>query len=91
MVDVFTTGTVSKMISVSARTVALWIDNKLLKGYTVPGSKDRRVSRAALVDFMMANDVPIRLLTAYEAGERRAKCFIGARKRNVRTQSSSKF
>ena len=85
MVDVFTTGTMSKITGVSPRTVATWIDDGHLQGYTIPGSKDRRVSRSALVDFMSANDIPLSLLTSYEAGERRAKCFIGERKRYVRT------
>ncbi len=58
MDEVFTTGEVAKLCRVSSRTAAKWIDNGLLKGWRVPGGKDRRVSRAALVEFLEAYQMP---------------------------------
>lgn len=58
--DYFTTSEAGKAVGVSARTVIQWIDDKRLEGWTIPGSRDRRVSRTALVKFLRtyAIDVP---------------------------------
>lgn len=54
---VFTTGQVAKICHVAPRTASKWIDKGLLQGYRLPGTKDRRVSREALVSFMEGNKI----------------------------------
>lgn len=66
--EVFTTGEVARLCNVTIRTVIRWIDTGQLKGYRIPGSRDRRVPRENLVAFMKAHDVPLRGL---EGGGRR--------------------
>lgn len=56
---VLTTGQVAKICSVAPRTVSKWFDQGHLKGYRIPGSKDRRIPLEALVQFMKANDIPL--------------------------------
>jgi hypothetical protein len=48
----FTTGQISKLCGVAARTVSKWIDSEKLKGYRIPGSDDRRVTGKNLLAFM---------------------------------------
>ena len=43
----------------SNRTVTKWFDSGRLKGYRIPGSKDRRVPADALVRFLTDHRVPI--------------------------------
>lgn len=56
--DVFTTGEVAKICSVAPRTVSKWFDSGKLKGYKIPGSRDRRITKTALVSFMKSHNVP---------------------------------
>lgn len=63
MRDVYTTGEVAKICSVSVRTVVKWIDSGMLPGYRIPGSQDRRVTAAALEKFAKDNDMPIGITT----------------------------
>jgi excisionase family DNA binding protein len=64
--DVLTTGEVARICRVSPRTVAKWIDAGLLKGYRVPGSKDRRIPREILIRFLKDHGMPLRELEAEE-------------------------
>lgn len=57
--DVLTTGEVARICHVAPRTVSKWFDSGRLKGYRVPGSKDRRIPRADLLRFMRAHDMPL--------------------------------
>jgi len=57
--DVLTTGEVAKICNVAPRTVSKWFDAGQLKGYRIPGSKDRRIPVAELVKFMRAHDIPM--------------------------------
>jgi len=57
--DVLTTGQVAKICNVAPRTVSKWFDSGQLRGYRIPGSKDRRIPLAQLVRFMQANDIPL--------------------------------
>lgn len=57
--DVLTTGQVAKMCNVAARTVSKWFDSGQLKGYRIPGSKDRRIPRAQLIKFMKEHGIPL--------------------------------
>ncbi len=56
--DVLTTGDVAKICHVAPRTVSKWFDNGQLKGYRIPGSKDRRIPVSELVRFMKVHNMP---------------------------------
>ena len=60
--NVLTTGEVAKICNVAPRTVSKWFDNGQLKGYRIPGSKDRRIPLSELVRFMKVNNMPIAAL-----------------------------
>lgn len=56
----FTSGEVADLCGgVSYRTAQKWIDAGLMRGYRLPGSKDRRVPREELVRFMRENGMPL--------------------------------
>jgi excisionase family DNA binding protein len=57
--DVFTTGEVAKICNVAARTVSKWFDSGQLQGYRIPGSKDRRIPVANLMQFMKTHGIPL--------------------------------
>ncbi|MFG0331278.1 MAG: response regulator [Phycisphaerales bacterium] len=57
--DVLTTGEVAKICNVAPRTVSKWFDSGQLKGYRIPGSKDRRIPLNALIKFMKAHGIPL--------------------------------
>ncbi|RJP34613.1 MAG: helix-turn-helix domain-containing protein [Phycisphaerales bacterium] len=57
--DVLTTGDVARICKVAPRTVAKWFDRGDLRGYRIPGSKDRRIPKAQLIRFMRANNMPL--------------------------------
>jgi len=56
--NVLTTGQVAGICNVASRTVTKWFDKKLLKGYRIPGSRDRRIPVAELVRFMKKYEIP---------------------------------
>ena len=56
--DVLTTGEVAKICNVAPRTVSKWFDSGALKGYRIPGSKDRRIPMAQLLRFMKEHGIP---------------------------------
>jgi len=55
---IYTTGQVAARLRVSQQTVIRSIDSGLLNGFHVPGSKHRRVSHQALVDFIRVHNLP---------------------------------
>jgi excisionase family DNA binding protein len=57
--DVLTTGEVAKICSVAPRTVSKWFDSGQLRGYRIPGSKDRRIPLAQLIRFMQTHGMPL--------------------------------
>ena len=57
--EVLTTGEVAKICNVAPRTVSKWFDSGSLKGYRIPGSRDRRIPSAELVRFMRAHGIPL--------------------------------
>ena len=61
--DVLTTGEVAKICNVAPRTVSKWFDSGALKGYRIPGSKDRRIPVSELLKFMKAHGIPMDGLT----------------------------
>ena len=56
--NVLTTGDVAKICNVAPRTVSKWFDNGQLKGYRIPGSKDRRIPVSELLRFMKMHNMP---------------------------------
>lgn len=66
--EVLTTGEVATICKVAPRTVAKWFDSGQLRGYRIPGSKDRRIPLNQLVRFMQAHGMP---LDGIETGQTR--------------------
>ena len=56
--NVLTIGDVAKICHVAPRTVSKWFDNGQLRGYRIPGSKDRRIPVTELVRFMKVHNMP---------------------------------
>ncbi len=56
--NVLTTGDVAKICNVAPRTVSKWFDSGQLRGYRIPGSKDRRIPVSELVRFMKTHNMP---------------------------------
>jgi len=57
--DVLTTGEVARICQVAPRTVSKWVDTGKLRGYRIPGSRDRRIPMTQLIAFMRAHDIPL--------------------------------
>lgn len=57
--QVLTTGQVAKICRVAPRTVSKWFDTGQLRGYRIPGSKDRRIPLSQLIRFMRAYGIPM--------------------------------
>ena len=57
--DVLTTGQVAKICKVAPRTVSKWFDSGQLRGYRIPGSKDRRIPLTHLIKFMREHGIPL--------------------------------
>ena len=60
MKDVLTTGEVARVCGVAPRTVSKWFDTGQLRGFKIPGSRDRRIPRESLIHFMRAYGIPLR-------------------------------
>ncbi len=56
---VFTTGQAAKICKVAARTISKWFDSGRLKGYRLPGSRDRRIPKDFLICFLKENGMPL--------------------------------
>lgn len=57
--EVLTTGEVARICNVAPRTVSKWFDSGKLRGYRIPGSKDRRIPLDQLLRFMRAHGIPL--------------------------------
>lgn len=66
--NILTTGDVAKICNVAPRTVSKWFDSGQLKGYRIPGSKDRRIPINELIRFMKIHNIPT---TALPVGKTR--------------------
>jgi len=69
---VLTTGEVAKICNVAPRTVSKWFDAGHLRGYRIPGSKDRRIPLEHLVRFMRVHGIP---LNGLDSGATRVLVF----------------
>ena len=56
--DILTTGQVAEICKVAPRTVTKWFDTGQLRGYRIPGSRDRRIPKAELIRFMKVHNMP---------------------------------
>lgn len=72
--DILTTGEVARICNVAPRTVSKWFDNGQLRGYRIPGSRDRRIPLDHLVRFMRAHGMPV---SGIETGQTRV-LFVDA-------------
>jgi len=66
--SVYTTGEVAQICKVSQQTVIRCFDAGRLKGFRVPGSRFRRITREGLIQFMKENNIP---LSQLDSGKRR--------------------
>jgi two-component system, OmpR family, response regulator len=66
--SVYTTGEVADICKVSQQTVIRCFDSGRLKGFRVPGSRFRRITREGLIQFMKENGIP---LTQLDSGKKR--------------------
>ena len=57
--EVLTTGEVARICHVAPRTVSKWFDAGRLRGYRIPGSRDRRIPLEQLIAFMRAHSIPL--------------------------------
>ena len=57
--EVLTTGEVARICHVAPRTVSKWFDSGKLRGYRIPGSRDRRIPLQQLLQFMRAHGMPL--------------------------------
>jgi len=57
--EVLTTGEVARICHVAPRTVSKWFDTGKLRGYRIPGSRDRRIPVDQLIAFMRAHSMPL--------------------------------
>lgn len=63
-----TTGTLAKSFQVAPRTVTRWCDTGMLRHHLVPGSKDRRITVEAAIDFALQHGLPLEGLSFYQPG-----------------------
>ncbi len=66
--SVYTTGEVADICKVSQQTVIRCFDAGRLKGFRVPGSRFRRITREGLIQFMKENNIP---LSQLDSGKKR--------------------
>ncbi len=57
--NIYTTGEVAEICGLSQQTIIRCFDNGQLEGFKVPGSKFRRIPRAALIKFMKEHGIPM--------------------------------
>ena len=71
--ETLTTGQVAEICHVAPRTVTKWFDSGRLKGYRIPGSRDRRIPLSELKRFAKEYNIPV---AGINAG-RRSALLIG--------------
>lgn len=54
-----TTGQIANVCKVAPRTVSKWCDSGRMKGYRIPGSLDRRVLPADVLEFLRTHHMPV--------------------------------
>jgi excisionase family DNA binding protein len=67
-----TTGQIAEGLGVAPRTVVHWIDEGLLPGYRIPGSRHRRVRPVECLEFLKEHQLPqewLQVLATPAAGD----------------------
>lgn len=59
MKNVYTTGEVARICNVTIRTVIKWFESGELQGFKIPNSRDRRIPRDSLIEFMKRHGMPL--------------------------------
>ncbi len=59
MKEVYTTGEVARICNVTIRTVIKWFESGVLKGFKIPNSRERRIPRENLIEFLKENGFPL--------------------------------
>jgi two-component system response regulator RpaA len=67
---VLTTGEVARICNVTIKTVIRWFESGELKGYKIPGSRERRILRENLVEFLKRHGMPLDGLASRTAKRR---------------------
>ena len=57
--EIYTTGDVARICCVAPRTVVKWLEAGHLKGYILPDSRHRRITKDSLVTFMEKHGIPM--------------------------------
>ncbi|HSW44059.1 MAG TPA: response regulator [Phycisphaerae bacterium] len=65
--EILTTGEVARICKVAPRTVSKWVDTGQLRGYRIPGSRDRRIPLQHLIRFMRVHGMPLEDLDTGES------------------------
>lgn len=63
---IYTTGEVARLCEVAPRTVSKWFDTGKLKGFRIPGGRDRRIAKADLARFMAERGFPSEMIPEVE-------------------------
>jgi len=71
MKNILTTGTIARLCEVAPRTAAKWFDQGHLKGYRIPGGRERRVPIESFKAFCQRYGLTyaLRKIEAEEAAE----------------------
>lgn len=72
----FTTGEVARLCGVTIKTVIRWFESGELRGFKIPGSRDRRIPRAHLIEFMRSHGIPLGELESGALPARRKRLMI---------------
>ena len=72
----FTTGEVARLCGVTIKTVIRWFENGELRGFKIPGSRDRRIPRVHLIEFMRSHGIPLGELESGAPPLRRKRLMI---------------
>ena len=62
MKKIYTTGEVAKLLGININTVIKWFDDGKIEGFRLPGSRERRITHNALLQFMNGNNIPLELI-----------------------------
>ena len=62
MKKIYTTGEVAKLLGININTVIKWFDDGKIEGFRLPGSRERRITHSALLQFMNGNNIPLELI-----------------------------
>jgi excisionase family DNA binding protein len=53
--DHYATGEIATLLGVTQRTIARWVDQKLIRGFKLPNRRTRRILHLSFVNFVRKN------------------------------------